>query len=226
MHTEDLNARENIVRESLCIYREFVRSGGQYQDLAEPHMLRLSIMLADFSFAHSYLEASVFVEENCDRILKKKKGVYKEFEEHLFHLNRASKYSGVLYFVKALKSSGGDESGKVARFGGGNKVIKPMIDVMKKHLFKHHKEIDQAIKDAEMVRDKMIAHSDADAFSPCLEEGDDVSYSMNDLTIHVTDDMVEILKTVSYVFTFILSDMMEYIRLNSTKGNNSYNNAL
>lgn len=215
MYSEEPNIREKIVEESLVIYRDFVRSGGQYQELSEPHMLRLSIMLADFSMANSYLEASIFVEENCDRILRKKKGIYKEFDEHLFHLNRAAKYSGILYFVKALKSSGGDESGKVARFGGGNKVIKPIINVMKKYLFKHHEEIDVAIKEAEMVRDKMIAHSDADAFSPILKEDDGVSFSMNDLTLHVTDDMVEILKTISYVFTYILSDMMEHIRVNS-----------
>lgn len=211
------NLRNKIVDESLILYRDFVRSGGQYQELGKPHMLRLSIMLADFSAANSYLKASNFVEDNCDRILKKKKGVYKEFEEHLFHLNRSAKYSGVLYFVKALKSSSGDKYGKVARFGGksGNEVIKQMIKIMKKHLLKHHKEIDQAIKDAEMVRDKMIAHSDADAYSPVLKEDDGISYSMNDLTIHVTDDMVEILKVISELFIYILGDMMEHIRVNS-----------
>jgi hypothetical protein len=216
MEANEPNLRQKIVDESLILYRDFVRTGGQYQELGKPHMLRISIMLADFSAANSYLEASNFVEENCDRILRKKKGVYKEFEEHLFHLNRSAKYSGVLYFVKALKSSGGDESGNVARFGGGNKVIKPMIEIMKKHLLKHHKEIDQAIKDAEMVRDKMIAHSDADAYSPVLKEDDGVSYSMNDLTIHVTDDMVEILKVISNLFIYILGDMMEQIRVNSS----------
>jgi hypothetical protein len=205
-----------LIEKAIHLYTEFVKSGGEFCKLEEPHILRLSIILYDVHATKKYLEAYLFSLDNYNRIIKKKKSIYQEFEEHFFYMQRASKHHGILSFVKMLKSNNGDPKGKVARFGGGKSVIIPIIDLIKENIFNDHSLINEAIESAIKTRDKLIAHSDGDGFSPKIENDGHISYHMNDVDKYISDDHIEILKTLSFMLEHIIVGMLE--KLHESRG--------
>lgn len=213
--TEDIAKKDvgqYIINEAYRLYAEFVKSGGQHDHLGEPHLLRLTLMVHDFYMAEKYLAAWIFSENNHNRIIKSKKQIYQEFDEHFFYLKRSAQQAGILYFAKALKSAKGDVNGSVARFGGGKDVIKPIIELLKKYLFDNDPIMDEAIEAAEQTRDKMIAHSDAELFDPRINQEDGVSYVLNDFTKFLSDEHMVALKNISSAFVYIISDLMKMVQ--------------
>lgn len=207
-----------VINRAIILYTEFVKSGGEYNKLEEPHILRLSILLYDIHSTEKFLKAYLFSIDNHERILKKKKAIYQEFEEHFFYMQRASRHHGILNFVKMLKSNKGDSEGKVARFGGGKSVIRPIIDLIKEHIFENNPIIDEAIESAIKTRDQLIAHSDGDGFSPKIMNDGHIAYQMDDVDKFITDDHIETLKTISFCLIQVIVGMLE--KLHEERGEN------
>lgn len=62
----------------------------------------------------------------------------------------------------------------------------------------------------------MIAHSDGELFSPKIGNEEYISYNMNDVDKYVSDDHIEILKTISYILGHIIIGMLE--KLHNERG--------
>lgn len=205
------NTGQFVVEEAYTLYTDFVRSGGKYNCLEEPHLLRLSLIVHDFYMSQKYFEAWIFSENNHNRIIKDKKKIYQEFDEHFFYMKRSAQHSGILYFAKALKSSKGDDNSTAARFNGANDVIKPIIALIKKHIFDNNPIIDEAILAAEDTRDKMIAHSDAELFDPKVKFDNGFQFNLNDFTKFLSDEQMVMLKDISHSFVYIISGMINIL---------------